>query len=575
MIITPEQDIEQYTRAGWWGSETLYDVFRAAASTAPEAIALVDPPNRPDFTDGAPVRLTWRDVSDRVDRLCCVLLDAGLRPDDIVVAQLPTTSEFPLVYLACWRLGIIISPVPMQYREHELRQIADHLGASAYIGVRRLGKTCHASVAAALAEGHATLTRTLLFGDNVPSGMTSLDDCLRQPADRERLARHETRHPVDANAIATIIWTSGTESRPKAVPRTHNQWLVSRRLMTDAASLRTGCHILSPRLLSTMGGISGSVVTWLDRAARLVLHQPMTMDVFLQQIRDEQIEFTSAPPAMLHELLKHEALLQGIDFSRLRHIGSGSAALSEDVVRAFRERHGVEILNFFGSSEGASLAATALDLPEPRLRGRYFPRYGSPQCASTQGSARYVETRLIDPGTGETIETGGQAGELCFRGPNVFSGYFNMPEVTTRTFTHDGFYRTGDLFRIAGEHGEYLEFVGRAKDIIVRGGINISAEELESLLISHPAVESAAVVGYPDDKLGEKVCAVIVPAPSAANDPPTLQALCEYLLQVRQVAIFKLPQRLLIVAELPRNPAGKILKAPLRELAQQATDATA
>ncbi|MCP3024084.1 AMP-binding protein [Cupriavidus basilensis] len=574
MIITSRQDIDRYTRAGWWGRETLFDVFRQAAALSPDAVALVDPPNRQDFTDGTPVRLTWREVADKVARLASVLLDAGLRRDDVIIAQLPTTHEFPLVYLACWQLGIIVSPVPMQYREHELRHIVSHVSARAYLGVRRLGKTCHASVAAVLADEHPTLRDVLLFGDDVPAGMVSLDAALRQPADLARLARHETLHPVDANDVATIIWTSGTESRPKAVPRTHNQWLVSRRLMTDAAGLQPGCRILSPRLLSTMGGISGSLITWLDRAARLVLHQPMSLEIFLRQIQDERIEFTSGPPAVLHALLKHESMLGDVDLSCLRHISSGSAALSEWVVRTFLDRHGVEILNFYGSSEGASLAATARDLPDPAERGRYFPRYGVTQCVSTQGSAAYVETQLIDPATGEMIETPDQTGELCFRGPGVFSGYFRMPEITSRTFTESGFYRTGDLFRIAGERGQYLEFVGRAKDIIVRGGTNISAEELESLLIGHPEIDCVAVVGYPDDRLGEKVCAVIVPASDAASEPPSLEALCDYLLHVRQVAIYKLPQRLLVLPELPRNPAGKILKAPLRELARQGADVT-
>lgn len=571
MIITSAQDIERHTRAGWWGTQTLHDLFCEAAAYAPEAIALVDPSNRREFTDGEPMRFNWIQVRQRVDQLCSAMLGAGLRYDDIVIVQLPTTHEYLLVYLACARLGIIPSPVPTQFRDHELRFIATHTRAKAFISMRRIGKTDHGALGLQLRAECTSLQYVMLFGDATPKNAVSLDSLMQYPADQDAIARHEAANPVSANDIATIIWTSGTESRPKAVPRTHNQWLVSRHMMSDAADLARGCHLLSPRMLCTVGGISGSVITWLDRAARLVLHQPINLDLFMQQVRDEEIDFTSAPPAVLHDMLKHEELLPSLGASRLRYISSGSAALSDWVVSRFRERHGIEVLNFYGSSEGASLASTARDIPDPSARTRYFPRYGSPNCRSTQISARFVETRLINPATGEVIEQSDVTGELCFRGPNVCSGYYGLPELTARTFDDDGFYRTGDLFRIAGEHQELLEFVGRAKDIIVRGGVNISAEEIESLLSAHPSIDSVAVIGYPDSKLGEKVCAVVVASNGAA---PTLESLCLYLIEQKQIAIYKLPQRLMLIETLPRSPAGKVLKATLRQMAQHGSEGT-
>lgn len=566
MQITSTRDIERYTSSGWWGTQTLYGLFCEAAARAPSDVAIIDPPNRLDFTEGAPLRLDWLAVQAQVDRLCSVFLRAGLAYDDVVVVQLPTTHEFLIVYLACARLGVIPSPVPVQYRAHELEFIVSHVQAKAFISMSRISGTDHGALTLELSRKSRTPMQAMLFGSSIPDGALALDAEMQRPPDLAGISDHVHAYPVGANDIATILWTSGTESRPKAVPRTHNQWLVARRLMTDAAELAMGCRILSPRMLGTMGGFSGSVVTWLDRSACLVLHQPFKLDVFINQIKDEAIDFTSGPPAVLHELLKREDLLAGVDFSRLRHISSGSAALSEWVVQTFRSRYGVEVLNFYGSSEGASLAATAQDLPDPALRARYFPRYGAGACRSTQTSAQYVESRLVDVASGEVIENTGRTGELCFRGPNVFSGYFASPDITARTLDADGFYRTGDLFCIAGEDAQYLEFVGRTKDIIVRGGVNISADEVESLLIGHPDIDSVAVVGYPDEKLGERVCAVVTPTQGAK---PELHTLCKYLSEEKSVAVYKLPQRLILLDSMPRNPAGKILKTALREMARK------
>lgn len=563
MKVSSSRDIARYTELGWWGTTTLYDVFREAAARDPNATALIDPPDRAAFTDGEPRRLAWHEVQDKVDRLASFFLRLGLRRDDRLVVQLPTVHEFLITYLACFRLGTIAVPVPTQYREHELDFIIEHTGARAFLSMCRIGKGDHARIAMSAQKRHATLEHVLLFGAQVPRGAVALD-CVMEPApDPAALAEADAGSLVDANDIATILWTSGTESRPKAVPRTHNQWLASRRLMSDAAQLESGCRILSPRMLNTMGGVSGSVVTWLDRAATMALHQPLKVDIMLRQIEDERIEFTSGPPALLHELLKYPDRMAALGASSLRYISSGSAALPGSLIKTFQSRFGIEILNFYGSTEGASLAATALDMPDAELRGKYFMRYGVPQCRSPLTSARHVETRLIDPGTGRVIDEPGIPGELHTRGPQVFSQYFHMPEATARTLDADGFYRTGDLFRIAGDQGQYLEFVGRTKDIIVRGGVNISAQEIESLLIEHPAVASVAVVGYPDAKLGEKVCAAIVPK---AGETPGLEEMCQYLRDSCQVAVYKLPQRLITLSELPRNAAGKVLKSTLRDM---------
>ena len=177
-----------------------------------------------------------------------------------------------------------------------------------------------------------------------------------------------------------------------------------------------------------------------------------------------------------------------------------------------------------------------------------------------------LATRLVDVESGEEIREPGRIGELRFKGPMIFSGYFNSPELTARAFDELGYYRSGDLFEIAGDRQQFYRFAGRCKDIVVRGGMNISCEEVESLLLSHPKVCEVAVIGWPDEVLGEKVCAVVAPKDSA--DPPNLPELVAFLRTEGKVAAFKLPERIEVIGELPRNPVGKVLKRVLREQMQ-------
>jgi acyl-CoA synthetase (AMP-forming)/AMP-acid ligase II len=562
MILATSEQIARYTADGWWGSETLFDIFTEQRARRGAAMAIVDPANRSEITGEEPARLTWDEVGEKAERLASRLAEWGFRKDDFVGVQLPTTHEAFVTYLACWRIGAIPTPVPFQYREHELEYILNHVKARGFITCARIGSFAHAELALRVAANAPSLKRVMAFGAPLPNGVVTLDEALRAPADTALLERIAAEQTYTANDLALVIWTSGTEATPKAVPRSHNNVRMARRLMADAADLADGASILAPRLLNTTGGLTGALMPWLAVGAKLVLHQPFSLEVFVQQIHDEGVEFASAPPAILHDLLKRDDLLGKINFARLRHLSSGSAALSEWMVQAYRDRYGVEILNFYGSSEGGSLGATPKDLPEPELRAHFFPRYGDPRFQWASPVAAAVETKLIDDG-GRIIAEAGVPGELCFRGPNVSPGYYNAPELTAAAFDADGFLHSGDLFEIGGDRDQFYRFIGRAKDIIVRGGMNISATELEGLLIEHPGVMEVAVIGYPDEKLGEKTCAVAVVRPGTTLE---LDDLVRFLRDERHVAVYKLPQRLILVDKLPRTPAGKVMKNRLREL---------
>ena len=568
MILVPQDRIDDYTARGWWGRQTLWHLFEKHLLERPDAEAVVDAPNRGEFAHGAARRLSWRDLGQEVDRLCLVLLEQGIGRDDIVLVMLPNCIEQFVVYLACLRLGVVVTPVPVQYREHELEHILSLTEARAVCTFTHIGRPGHqhhsGAMFCALRTRHVSLRTVLSWGDEALQGVVHLGNGAALPleaAQQQRVVQATRDAAIDANDVVTICWTSGTEAAPKGVPRSHNEWLIVAPSIIEAALLPAHARLLNPFPLVNMSGFSSAFATWLVLGGTVVQHHPFSLPVFLQQLRGEHIDYTVAPPAILNMLLHNESLLAGIDFRRLCRIGSGSAPLAEWMVRGFAEKYGVQIINYFGSNEGAALSGSDVDIADPAMRAQFFPRAGAAGHEWRISTTRKIRTRLVDLDTGLDITRAGQAGELRFSGPTVFSGYYRAPDMTVRAFDNQGYYCTGDLFEIAGERLQYYRYVGRSKDLVIRGGMNISSEEIESLLAACPGVREVAVVGVPDTILGEKLCACVVAAP---GHEVGLRSLTDYLRDEQQVAVFKLPEYILQLDTLPRNPVGKILKRELR-----------
>lgn len=563
MIVVPEERIRDFKARGWWGEETLDDLFRRHVAAMPDAESVVDPINREAIMGGAPARLTWAEVEDRVARYVAVLHATGVGRDDVVAVQLPNVIELGLIYLACIRLGAIVTPAPVQYREHELAYILRKTDAKAVVTAARIGKHAHAEMMLAVQTGAAALNTVLVVGGHAPDGSIDLDARASALNATEIEAGRAAARAANicADDIVTICWTSGTEAEPKGVPRSHNEWIIMGAGVTDAADLKPGAVLLNPFPMVNMAGISTSFVSWLLLGGVLVQHQPFDLQIFLQQVRDEKIDYTVAPPAILNLLLQNEALLEGVDFGRLRAIGSGSAPLSEWMVRTFHEKYGVQIVNYFGSNEGASFPSAQKDVPDAAERAVLFPRLGEGFEWKALLHDR-IFTRLVDPETEQEITEPGLPGELRVKGATVFSGYWRAPEINARAFDGEGWFRTGDLFELAGDRLQFYRFVGRLKDVIIRGGMNISSEEIEGHLIGHPAVADAAVVGAPDPNLGERLCAFVVFKPGQSAD---LGDINRFLTGDKHVAVYKQIERLEVIAVLPRNPVGKVLKRELRQ----------
>ncbi len=576
MRTTPAERIRDYRARGWWGDTRIHDLFDVNARANPERLALVDAPNRADLVGTPANRLSFAAAASLADGYSLSLARLGLGKDDVLVTQLPNIAEYPLLYIAAMRLGIVVSPVPVQFRRHELEQIVRLTNAKAILTIDQLKGTDQIGIALALSSDLAkdglTLQvlslRSATSTTQTPPGATAFEAAALDAESIAELHNAVQAAAVDADDIATICWTSGTEGTPKGVPRSHNHWYAISFAHLRGAGIQPGEVLLNPFPLINMAAIGGCFMSWMHNGGTLVLHHPLDLPTYLKQIAIERPQYAIAPPALLNMLLKNEALLATVDLSSLRCIGSGSAPLDPEMIAGYRDRFGIEICNNFGSNEGVSLISNAENASDPVHRARWFPRFGRDEISWASPPPVHIRTRIINPDTGEEIVDAGKPGELQITGPTVFDGYYRAPQITAQSFTGDNWFRTGDLFELCGEGDDlrFYRFVGRLKQIIVRGGVKIAPEELDNLLSQMPSVLEGAVASYADPIMGEKICAVIVPRPGVEV---TLESICEHF-RIAGLAMFKFPERVRVVAQLPRNSVGKVLRGELTHIAESA-----
>ncbi len=517
---------------------TLARLFDGAVRDGQPGIALADAPNREAFALGPPKRLGWSDLASSIAGVARWLSSLGVRPGDRVAIQLPNIIELPILILACSRIGAIAVPFPIQHRSHELRHGFRAADVTVAITANRPDRPGQLDMVDSVVDEIGASNRIAVVSIDSASDL----DLGAGPI--------TTMREPEPGSLATICWTSGTTGTPKGVPRTHAMWGETAQFQVEQLGLTQTDHILCPFPLVNMAGIGGMLVPWLMSRSALFLHQPLDLAIFLEQIQSERVTYTVVPPPLLNMLIRSPEMLEDVDLSDLRVITSGSAPLDPWMIEGW-ESLGVEICNAFGPNEGASLLSTRATVPDPAKRARLFPEPDRPG----------VEVSIVDQQTGQQIDEAERPGELLFRGPTVFDGYLDSDG---NEFV-DGWFRTGDVFEWATESTatgpRLLRFVDRAKDIIIRGGMNISAAEVESLISSHPGVAECAVVGYPDLDLGERV-GVFVVANTKQTDP-TLATIVNTM-RSAGVASYKLPERLELIDQLPRNAVGKVLKPRLR-----------
>src|SRR3984957_6596 len=365
--------------------------------------AVVDPLNRETLMDGPARTLTWPDLDEEISRLAQVLLEEGVCAGDVVGVQLPNTIEIVVAFLAIVRIGAIVAPFPVQYRAYELTYLSSVAKVTMFLTGSRIGQRPAAAEIAGLAGQIPSLRAIAAFGGGLPDGIIGLDARMAAAGDRSGLAAYLVAPRSDPNHCGTVCWASGPESTPKGEQRAHYDWMAMCTSTVEGPGLTADDVLLNPFPMVNMAGINGMFLPWLKVGGLLVQHHPFDLATFLRQIEQYRATYTVAPPALLTLLLHNEALLAQADISSLRMLGSGSTPLAPSLLQGWHDKHGIEIINFYGSNEGIALLGTPADIPDPGVRAQYFPRYAAANRTWSFRMAQWTQARIVDQVTGTEI----------------------------------------------------------------------------------------------------------------------------------------------------------------------------
>jgi len=562
MILETQERIQEYS--SYWQNKTVDEIFTETVNKYKNKKALVDPFNREDFTLGKPQQFTFAELEKKVIQLATVLINNGIKKDDIVGVYLPNIHELPLTLLALAKIGAIASPYPPQIRELGLIKMGAFTEIKTIITLKQFKDRNLVELTNSIKKDIPSLQVIFAFGLNQNLKETiSLDTEIEKITDNNVIKEYQNNNSIDPNDIFSICWTSGTTGMPKGVPRSHNLWSALALASIDGADIKPETNFLNPFPIVNMAGIGGAFIPWIFTGCKMVMHQSFDLQVYLQQISKEKISYTVAPPTILNLLLKNEAILDNTDITTLKTIGSGSAPLSHWMIKSWKEKYNIDITNFFGSNEGSCFIGDPKSIPDLEKRALYFPAFGLDKKNFNHIKVqRGIESKLISLTTKKPVTKTGIEGELYLKGPLIITGYYKSPETNKKVFDDEGYFKTGDVFRIVeDEKGiKYYEFIERDKDIIIRGGFNISPTTIENLLQDFNKIKECAIVGYPDSVLGEKIALFVV---KNQDIDTTLKEVITHL-KSKKIASYKLPEKLITINELPKNAVGKILRKELR-----------
>lgn len=530
-----EAEVEKYTKYRWWLGVTFSDLLDKAADLYPKKEALID--DR--------VRLTYGELRERVDRLAIGLLHLGLGKGDTVLLQLPNWAEFVFSYFALQKIGCIPVLLISGYRRLEVSHLSRLTETKAWIVPDVYRKMDYLSFIGEVKKENPQLQYTISVRAQSQDGIftTSLERIMERELSDEDQHQLVARRP-DPNDVAHILPSGGTTGLPKGIPRTHNDYICNAEYVAKIGEMSSHDIWLVAAPVGHNLGLLVGVTGWIFMAAKLVLLDSTRPEDICATIQGEKVSFMPIVPSLLKRILDLERLGE-YDLSSLKKISAGGEASSPELVWKAYEKIGCTYINEFGMSEGL-LCRTRLDDDIETIS----TTVGKPCCP-------YDEVKILDDGGRELPLN--RDGELAAKGPGIFAGYLKNPEENRKSFTKDGFFRTGDLARI--DDSGNIRITGRIKDIIIRGGENISPAQVEDLLISFPGVADAAVIGIKDKQLGEKVCAYIRPVPGAKLDPEEIKKFMES----RGASKLLIPERFEFIDSLPMTQAGKHDKKALRE----------
>jgi 2,3-dihydroxybenzoate---[aryl-carrier protein] ligase len=541
VVRFPPEFAARYRARGYWGDRSLADTFADAFAQYADRVAIID---RDRF-------VTYAELNQRATRLALNLLDEGLKPLDRLVMQLPNVVEFAYLYFALQKVGCIPIMALPSHRFREMSQFVTLSGAVACATLDRTKDFDYRDMVRRIRGGNRAMRSGIVLGE-APEDFRSLTELIDRPS--RRAADELKRIKIDPEDPALFQLSGGTTGIPKLIPRTHNDYVYNSE--RAAAATRVGSDKtllivlpLAHNLPLACPGLQG----YLLHGGKVVLSASTRSEDVFSLIERHRVTHIAVVPALLIRLINDPAI-EKFDLSSLRVIQSGGQRMQPEVRRRTRNLiPSAFVQENFGMAEGMLMFVRPDDPEDVRMETVGLPV--SPDD----------EVRLVDDDDNEVAP--GEVGEFLARGPYTLRGYYGVPEYNARAFTTDGFYRSGDLMR-RHPSGNYM-VEGRKKDLINRGGEKISAEEIENLILAHPAVQNVACVPMPDPILGERMCACVILRHGHAL---TLDELVSFLIK-EEIAKHKLPERLEILDDFPLSPFGKVSKKNLAErIARKAID---
>jgi malonyl-CoA/methylmalonyl-CoA synthetase len=489
-----------------------------------EAIAAADP-QRPFLETDQGRRLSYADMSALTRRLAGSLASLQVAPGDRVVAQIEKSPEAIALYLACLQLGAAFVPLNTAYTFAELEYFLGDAAPS--LAVVRPGD--HQQVQPIAQRCGVRHVETL--DERSGGSLMEIAPAQAQPT----IARH------DASALAALLYTSGTTGRSKGAMLSRSNLASNAATLAQAWRFTAGDVLLHALPIFHVHGLFVAINTVLASGSSMLFLSKFDADQAVRLLPRASVMM--GVPTFYTRLLQHPGLNREV-VRNVRLFVSGSAPLLAETHREFQERTGQAILERYGMSE------TLMNTSNP-YEGERIPGSVGPALPG-------VEVRIADPDSGASLTQPDAIGMIEVRGPNVFSGYWRMPEKTAAEFRKDGFFITGDLGK--RDARGYVYIVGRGKDLIITGGYNVYPIEVEMEIDALPGVIESAVIGVPHADFGEGVTAVVVPRKNVTLDEAAIRSALE-----QRLARFKLPKRVVLVDELPRNTMGKVQKSALRD----------
>jgi len=523
---------------GYWHDRTINDDLAACVASCPDKTALT----AVQAESGQVTRFTYRELSVMADRVAIGLTKLGVGHNDIVACQLPNWWQFTVTYLACSRIGAVMNPLMHIFRERELSFMLKHGEAKVLIIAQTFRGFDYEQMVNGLKPTLPDLKHVVVVNG---TGANSFEALLSGPEwEKESHANTVlTQHRPGPDDVTQLIYTSGTTGEPKGVMHTANT--VMANIIPYAARLHLDAHdvvLMASPMAHQTGFMYGLMMPIMLKSSVVLLDvwEPLRA---IDLIREKNVTFTMASTPFLTDLAKNVEE-SGKKVPTLRTFLCAGAPIPGPLVEQARSVLGTKIVSAWGMTENG--AVTLIELNDPDERA--FTTDGLPLPG--------VELKVVND-DGVSLPAN-EAGKLYVRSCSNFGGYLKRAHLNGTDA--EGWFDTGDLARLDAEG--YVRITGRSKDVIIRGGENIPVVEIESLLYRHPAIAMAAIVAYPDERMGERACAVVVLKPGQSLDLPGLM---EYL-KSQKVAMQYIPEKLVIRDAMPSTPSGKIQKFKLREI---------